>query len=73
MIDKSFRNKVVTGPLTLPIMVVIASILWFVVDPITIWSVGGLASTLFMAYLLMELNNRNQLLRIRSRMVSCTF
>lgn len=73
MIDKSFRNKVVTGPLTLPIMVVIASILWFVVDPITIWSVGGLASTLFMAYLLMELNNRNQLLRIRSRMVSCSF
>lgn len=73
MIDRSFRNKVVTSPLSLPIMVVITGILWFVAAPIDILTCGGLATALLMGYLLMELNNRNQLLRIRSRMVSCTF
>lgn len=34
---------------------------------------GGLACTLATAYLIMELNNRNALLRIRSRMMSVTF
>lgn len=37
----------------------------------TLW--GGLAITFLTAYLIMELNNRNALLRIRSRMMSTTF
>lgn len=48
-------------------------VLWLLpgVTDVGLW--GGLAVTMLTAYLIMELNNRNALLRIRSRMMSVTF
>lgn len=69
----SFRHNVVTGTLTLPIMALLMLILWIIPSPQDIILWGGLAATFVTAYLIMELNNRNALLRIRSRMMSVTF
>lgn len=69
----SFRHNVVTSTLTLPLMSIVMLITWtipFLTD-LKLWS--GLVATYFIGYLIMELNNRNALLRIRSRMMSSTF
>lgn len=54
-------------------MAVLTLVLWVLpgMADSTLW--GGLAITMLTAYLIMELNNRNALLRIRSRMMSTTF
>ena len=52
---------------------VITLVVWLIPD-LADWHLWlGLVLTGFTAYLLMELNNRNALLRIRSRMVSTTY
>lgn len=73
MQEHTFRHRVATGAFTLPLTVVIAAAVWAVADikDVSLWA--GLALALVLTYMLMELNNRNQLLRIRSRMVSSTF
>lgn len=67
------RKRIVTGEFTLPVMALLTLPVWALPD-FTDWSLwAGLALTGFTAYLIMELNNRNSLLRIRSRMMSTTF
>lgn len=69
----SFRHNVVTGTLTLPIIALVMMVVWILPAPTDIYLWGGLIATYVTAYLIMELNNRNSLLRIRSRMMSSTF
>ena len=64
------RKSIVTGEFTLPVMALLTLPLWALPDWAN-WSLwAGLVLTGFTAYLIMELNNRNTLLRIRSRMMS---
>lgn len=69
----SLRNNIVTGSLTLPIAMVVTVVLWMMPDFSNLRLWGGLGMTCLTAYLVMELNNRNSLLRIRSRLMSTTF
>lgn len=71
--EKKFRDKVVTGVFTLPVTAVAATLLWVLPDAgdAALW--GGLAVTGVVTYLLVELNNRKALLRVRSRMVSSVY
>lgn len=69
MYRHTFRNKVVTGSLTLPVTFVTVLLLWMLpgAGSGALW--GGMAMTGLTAYLMMELNNRNTLLRVRSRLM----
>lgn len=69
----TLRNNIVSGTLTLPIMALVTLALWILPDPADWQLWAGLAVTGLSAYLIMELNNRNALLRIRSRLMSTTF
>lgn len=73
MREHTLRHTIATGAFTLPLTVVIAAAAWAVSarDDAATWL--GFGGALVLTYMLMELNNRNQLLRIRSRMVSSTF
>lgn len=69
----SLRHHIVTGGLTLPLTVTLTLVLWVLPDTSDSLLWGGAAVTLFTAYMVMELNNRFSLLRIRSRMMSTLF
>lgn len=73
MREHTFRHTVATGAFTLPLTIVVAALAWAMsaLSEAGLWA--GFAAALVVTYMLMELNNRNQLLRIRSRMVSSTF
>lgn len=73
MRDNSLRIRIATGAFTLPIMAGIAIILWLIpgISDVELWI--GLGVVGLTTFLLAELNNRNALLRIRSRMVGATF
>lgn len=69
----SFRLTVTTGTFTLPVMAVLTFIIWMVPAP-SDWRLwAGLAMAGATAAVVMELNNRFTLLRVRSRMISCTY
>ena len=68
-----FRNRSAKSMLTLPLVAVIAGVVWVLPDPRSAWLWGGFAIVCALTYTLRELNNRFQLLRIRSRLVSATF
>ena len=72
MRDNSFRIRIATGAFTLPVMAGIAVLLWLIPDigNINLWM--GLAVVGLTTFLLAELNNRNALLRIRSRLMGAT-
>lgn len=57
----------------MPITAVLVLVFWMLPDVSDSMLWAGLAVTGITAYLIMELNNRNALLRIRSRMMSVTF
>lgn len=67
------QNHVSGSVLTLPTCAVLFFVSWYftnqnvLLDP---WTWGMLLVLVFTVYILIEMNNRNQLLRIRSRMVS---
>lgn len=70
------RHAIVTGSATLPVAFLIMAGMWLLGrahsdNSLTHWL--GLATAALTGYLLLELNNRETLLRIRSRMVSSTF
>lgn len=69
----TLRKTIVGSPLLLPLVVLGCCVLWVLPDvrEPRLWA--GLAVALLTAYGLMEWNNRFQLLRIRSRMVSATY
>lgn len=73
MYSHSIRNSIVTGSLTLPVTAAACLLAWMSPDLESVQRWGGFALTLAAAYLIMELNNRNTLLRVRSRMMSATF
>ncbi len=62
-----------SSTLTLPVAALVSVLAWVLPDVESLQLWGGLSATLATAYLIMELNNRNALLRIRSRMMSVTF
>lgn len=73
MYSHSFRSSVVTGSFTLPVVAVAALVAW-VAPAVNDWNLwAGVAMTALTAYSIMELNNRNALLRVRSRLMSVTF
>ena len=59
--------------MTLPVAVLLSAILWMSSDPTSPDLAYGLCCAAAVTYCLVELNNRNGLLRLRSRMVSSTF
>lgn len=74
MYSHTLRQRIATGTLTLPLTAVLTVLTWgLVAHPSDAGLWEGLAITGLCAYMLMELNNRNTLLRIRSRMVSSCF
>lgn len=73
MRNDTLRSSIVTGTLTLPFVAVVTLCTWAAADYGSSLLWGGLAIVGLLTYILMEWVNRNQLLRIRSRMVSSTF
>lgn len=73
MRDRNFRTRIATGTFTLPVAAVLTALLWIGTALTDEAAWGGLAVTGIVTYLLVELNNRNALLRVRSRMVSTVF
>ncbi|MBR1652955.1 MAG: hypothetical protein IJ692_06160 [Alloprevotella sp.] len=69
----TLQQNIVSSTLTLPLCSVACAVVWMLPDvrSASLW--GGLAAATLTTYLLLEMVNRNQLLRIRSRMVSATF
>ena len=73
MAQQTLRNRIATGVFTLPVTVVLSIAVWLLPDTGNLHTWAGLCFSGLLTYLLMELVNRNQLLRIRSRMISTTF
>lgn len=73
MHDKGLRTSLTTGGYALPLAAVMAAALWAVFSDGVEASWGGAAVAAATVYLLVELNNRNALLRVRSRMISTTY
>ena len=70
---KYLQNKIAESSLSLPIVSVYAVTVWSLAGLLTrqLWlQFGGFAIAV---YMMVELTNRNALLRVRSRMVSCIF
>ena len=65
------QNKVSGSMFTLPVAAVIAALLWWMPAGHYELSTGiGIALAAIVAYVLLETNNKNMLIRVRSRMVS---
>lgn len=73
MHSHSLRDTVVQGTLTLPVAALATLALWMLPDATDARLWGGLAATGLTTYVIMELNTRHALLRIRSRMMSTTY
>lgn len=73
MQESRLIKHITTGTFTLPATALAVCALWLIGGFADGRSWAGLAATGLTAYLLMELNNRNALLRVRSRMVSVTY
>lgn len=73
MSTHTLHHHIVTGSLTLPLSVVLTLVAWLLpgTGDSLLW--GGAAVTLLTAYMVMELNNRFSLIRIRSRLMSSLF
>lgn len=73
MRQSPLRTRITTGAFSLPIVAAITLLLWFLegFGRLEVW--GGIALTALTAYGLVEVSNRNALLRVRSRMVTCSF
>ncbi len=70
---QSKRNNIVTSSFTLPITALVTLLVWMLPAITDGMQWLGFALTCVSAYLIMELNNRNALLRVRSRLMSVTF
>lgn len=71
--QKSFQNKVAASRFSLPVTATLAALVWVAVGLMVgnIWV--ELAFAIISTLLMVELNNRNALMRTYSRMVSCSF
>ena len=70
---KRFQNRVAESRYTLSLMVVYALGIWYLGGLVERQLYFQLAFLTVSTYLMMELNNSNALIRIYSRMVSCSF
>ena len=70
---KRLQNKIAESRFALPVTAVYALTVWLVMCAINCRGYAELAVFALSAYLMAELNNRNALIRVYSRMVSCTF
>ncbi len=70
---QDLRARICTGMYTLPFMAGLTAVVWMAPDVADWRRWAGLVTTGWITYLLIELNNRNALLRVRSRMVSSSF
>lgn len=70
---KTFQNKVAASRYSLPVTATLAALVWVAVGLLlsNIWV--QFAFTIISTLLMVELNNRNSLMRTYSRMVSCSF
>lgn len=70
---KTFQNKIAASRFSLPVTATLAALVWVAVGLKTgnIWV--EFAFTIVSTLLMVELNNRNALMRTYSRMVSCSF
>lgn len=77
MRERGLRYNIATGTATLPVALALLVAAWLPSalrgDGGAVQEWGGLVATVAMALCLTELNNRNSLLRVRSRMVATTF
>ena len=71
--QKRFQNKIAGSRFSLPITATLAALVWVAVSLMVgnIWV--QFAFTIISTLLMVELNNRNALMRTYSRMVSCSF
>ena len=71
--QKTFQNRVAASRYALPITATLAALVWVAVGLMVgnIWV--EFAFTIISTLLMVELNNRNALMRTYSRMVSCSF
>ena len=70
---KRIQNTIAESRMTLPVTILIVAIIWAfngVVDNNVYYKLAFLSVS---TYLMVELNNRNALIRVYSRMVSCSF
>ena len=73
MDDRGLRYRIITSSVTSIVALAVAIILWLASgNTASLNSWGGLAVTITVAYILLEMNTRNALLRVRSKMVSST-
>ena len=70
---KRLQNRIAESRFALPVAAVYAVAMWLTLCAAGIRDYAKLAMFALSAYLMVELNNRNALIRIYSRMVSCTF
>lgn len=70
---KRFQNRVAEGGLALPVTAAFTVVVWLLCGLLRSGLWPQLACFAVTVYLLIELSNQNALLRVRSRMVSCTF
>ena len=70
---KRLQNKIAASRFSLPVTATLAALVWVAVGIImdNIWA--QFAFTIISTLLMVELNNRNSLMRTYSRMVSCSF
>ena len=70
---RTFQNKVAASRYSLPVTATLAALVWVAVGLLlsNIWV--QFAFTIISTFLMVELNNRNSLMRTYSRMVSCSF
>lgn len=70
---RTFQNKVAASRYSLPVTATLAALAWVAVGLLlsNIWV--PFAFTIISTFLMVELNNRNSLMRTYSRMVSCCF
>ena len=70
---KRLQNRIAESGLVLPLMSLYALVVWLLAGLLRHWWWPQLACFILSAYLMVELNNANSLLRVRSRMVSGVF
>lgn len=73
MAGKSLRLRIAGSATTLPAAAAVTAALWLLPFPPGETRWAGLFTTALAAYVMMECNNRNALLRVRSRMTTASF
>jgi hypothetical protein len=70
---KLFQNRVAESVLTLPLTAAFTLVVWLLSGLVAYGWWSQLLCFVVTTYLMIELSNGNALLRVRSRMISCTF